>query len=145
MAEPAGARWVYGERQGRVGIVTIARPERRNALNLQLKGELVMALQRFERDAEVAVLVLTGAGGCFVAGTDIAEMAPMSPLNHVRLDTGRVFNVVRNLAKPVISTGQCFMSFGRQSTSRYAQRSLRRVFSSATILAFSAAPMSWIM
>lgn len=94
---------VRSERQGQVGIVTIARPERRNALNLQVKQEIVAALQAMERDASVAVVVLTGEGGYFVAGTDIAEMADMRPSDHVRLDTDRVFHVVRQSTKPVIA------------------------------------------
>jgi 3-hydroxybutyryl-CoA dehydrogenase len=54
------ADFVRSERQGRVGIVTIARPERRNALNLQVKQELVDHIGTFFRDPEVAAIVLTG-------------------------------------------------------------------------------------
>ena len=95
--------WVRAERQGRVGIVTIARPERRNALNLQVKLEIVNHLQALAGDGEVAVVVITGEGGYFVAGTDIAEMADMRPTDHVSLDTDRVFHVVRQSPKPVIA------------------------------------------
>lgn len=94
---------VQSHRQGPVGVITIARPERRNALDLQVKRALVERLQAFNADDEVAVIVLTGAGGCFVAGTDIAEMAPMAPTDHVRLDTDRVFHAVRQSVKPVIA------------------------------------------
>ncbi len=94
---------VRSERRGKVGIVTIDRPERRNALNLQVKAGIVAAVQAFEADDAVAVLVVTGAGGAFVAGTDIAEMAAMTPGDHVRQDTDRVFHVVRGSAKPVIA------------------------------------------
>jgi len=94
---------VRSARRGRVGIVTIDRPERRNALNLQVKRDLVDQLQAMEIDDDVSVVVLTGSGGYFVAGTDIAEMATMRPNDHVRLDTDRVFHVVRQLAKPVIA------------------------------------------
>jgi enoyl-CoA hydratase/carnithine racemase len=94
---------VRSERRGAVGVITIARPERRNALNLQVKQELVEQLTAMELDAEVAVVVLAGSDGCFVAGTDIAEMSTMRPIDHVRLQTDRVFHVVRQLAKPVIA------------------------------------------
>lgn len=94
---------VRTEKQGRIGIVTIARPERRNALNLQVKQQIVSSLCALAEDAEVAVIVLTGDGGCFVAGTDIAEMATMTPSDHLRLDTDRVFHVVRQSHKPVIA------------------------------------------
>ena len=97
------AEFVRGEKQGQVGIVTIVRPERRNALNLQVKREIVEQVQAFAVDADVAAIVLTGEGGYFVAGTDIAEMTQMSPTDHVRLDTDRVFHVVRQSSKPVIA------------------------------------------
>ncbi|MGI4778353.1 MAG: enoyl-CoA hydratase-related protein [Janthinobacterium lividum] len=97
------ALWVRSEKSGAVGIVTIQRPERRNALNLQVKHEVEEALLTLARDTEVAAVVLTGEGGYFVAGTDIAEMSDMRPGDHVRLETDRVFYTVRNLAKPVIA------------------------------------------
>lgn len=95
--------FVLREFRGAVGIVTIARPERRNALNLHVKQEIVAALQEMEADAAVAAVVLTGSGGYFVAGTDIAEMRDMRPGDHVRLDTDRVFHVLRQSTKPVVA------------------------------------------
>lgn len=97
------AALVAARREGRVGIVTIARPERRNALNLQVKQEIIEHLEALAREADVAAIVLTGDGGCFAAGTDIAEMASMRPTDHVRLETDRVFHVIRQSAKPVIA------------------------------------------
>lgn len=97
------AELVHIEKQGKVGVVTIARPERRNALNLQVKHEIVGHLHTLAQDADVAAIVLTGEGGFFVAGTDIAEMAEMRPTDHLRLGTDRVFHVVRQSSKPVIA------------------------------------------
>jgi enoyl-CoA hydratase len=94
---------VHSERRGRVGILTIDRPERRNALNLQVKQEIIDQLKALEQDPGISAVVLTGSGGYFVAGTDIAEMSTMRPNDHVRLDTDRVFHVVRQLTKPVIA------------------------------------------
>lgn len=91
------------ERDGAVATVAIARPERRNALNVQVKRELVDALQAAFADDAVAVVVLTGRGGYFVAGTDIGEMRDMRPLDHLRLGTGDLFQVVRQAPKPVIA------------------------------------------
>ena len=97
------AEIVSSRQQGAVGIVVIDRPERRNALNLQVKQEIVEQLQALAQDVDVAAIVLGGAGGYFVAGTDIAEMEQMRPTDHLRLDTDRVFHVVRQCAKPVIA------------------------------------------
>jgi enoyl-CoA hydratase len=97
------AEFVRLDRRARVGIVTIDRPQRRNALNLQVKQEIVEHLQALNQDAAIAVTVLTGEGGYFVAGTDIAEMVDMRPGDHVRLATDEVFHALRRSAKPVIA------------------------------------------
>ena len=97
------AEFVRAETSGHVGVITIARPKRRNALNLQVKQDIVEQLAAMASDDAVAVIVLTGDGGTFVAGTDIAEMATMGPSDHLRLDTDRVFHAVRQSPKPVIA------------------------------------------
>ncbi len=51
--------------------ITLNRPEKRNALNYQLRGELIRALQTADRDPEVHVSIVRGAGSCFSAGYDL--------------------------------------------------------------------------
>ena len=108
MHDEQGSALVRCERRGAVGILTIDRPQRRNALNLQVKREIVDGLAQLEADAQVAAIVLTGAGGCFVAGTDIAEMADMQPADHQRLATDQVFHAVRRATKPVIAAVEAY-------------------------------------
>jgi enoyl-CoA hydratase len=79
-----------------VAVVTIDRPKRRNALNLEVKRLLTEAVATLDADAAVRVIVLTGAGGYFVAGTDIDEMAAMTPTSHTLDATDRVFTTLRN-------------------------------------------------
>jgi enoyl-CoA hydratase/carnithine racemase len=86
-----------------VALLTIDRPARRNALNLAVKRELSDALERLDADESVRAIVLTGAGGYFVAGTDIAEMASMTPTTHTAEATDRVFTVMRNCRKVLIA------------------------------------------
>lgn len=62
---------IIAERHGRVGVVRLNRPERLNALTLQLVDELYDALERFNGDPEVGAIVLTGQGRAFCAGLDI--------------------------------------------------------------------------
>jgi enoyl-CoA hydratase len=68
-----------------VALVTISRPEKRNALNGALMDELEEAIARFETGAEVRALILTGAGEkAFVAGADIGEIAALTPVEAER-------------------------------------------------------------
>ena len=65
------------ERQGRVALLTLNRPEALNALNAQLIDELNQALDALERDPQVGCIVLTGSAKAFAAGADIKEMAEL--------------------------------------------------------------------
>ena len=58
-----------------VGVVTMNRPERRNAMSGGMLTAMAAALTSFETDPEVACIVLTGAGGAFCAGGDVKGMA----------------------------------------------------------------------
>ena len=86
-----------------VAVVTIDRPERRNALNLELKRRIADEVAALAADDTVRVIVLTGSGGYFVAGSDITEMATMTPTQHVAWATDYVFNVMRHCPKPLIA------------------------------------------
>lgn len=84
-------------------VVSLNRPERRNALNLQVKHLICEAILQLDANPEVKVIILTGSGGYFVAGTDIAEMLDMTPALHESLQTGRMFEVVSGCSKPLIA------------------------------------------
>ena len=60
---------------GPVAVITINRPEVRNALDNETAAALTKALRDFDRDEDRAVAVLTGAGGHFCAGADLRELA----------------------------------------------------------------------
>lgn len=60
------------DRDGRVARITLARPEKRNALNPTMASELASLLRELEREDEVRVLALRGAGGHFCSGGDLA-------------------------------------------------------------------------
>ncbi len=63
------------EPQGQVVVVTINRPERRNAVDQQTAEELVAAFERFDADPDLSVAVFTGAGGTFCAGADLTALS----------------------------------------------------------------------
>jgi enoyl-CoA hydratase len=93
------------ERDGAVAIVTIERPEKRNALSAQVRTELIAVLDALRNDDAVRVLVITGAGDkAFVAGADIGEFAQRTPLEQRGAMTGRrVFDEVAAYPKPVLA------------------------------------------
>ena len=75
------AELVRAETRDAVRIVTVARPEKLNALNAAVLAELIEAVARCETDTGLRCLIITGAGEkAFIAGADIAELAALSPL-----------------------------------------------------------------
>ncbi len=65
---------ILTETRGRIGLITFNRPKALNALNSQLIDEMNAALDIFQADAGIAVIVLTGSEKAFAAGADIREM-----------------------------------------------------------------------
>jgi enoyl-CoA hydratase len=64
-----------------IARITINRPDKLNALNAAVIGELADAAERVDADAGVRGVILTGAGAkAFVAGADITELAAQGPL-----------------------------------------------------------------
>ena len=94
------------ERDGASAIVTINRPKVLNALNTHTLDELRRAILDLKRDADVRVVILTGAGEkSFVAGADINELAAQTPTGgrEHALAGQHVLDLVENLGKPVIA------------------------------------------
>jgi enoyl-CoA hydratase/carnithine racemase/ketosteroid isomerase-like protein len=73
-ASPPEFEHLRYDEQGPVARITLDRPERRNALSMQLSEELIAALEVVQRSQAVKVLVIQGAGETFCAGDDITEM-----------------------------------------------------------------------
>ena len=78
MTHPAAATTVKVEQDGAVGIVTLARPEARNALSPALMEELAAAIDAFDADEQVNCIVIAGSEEVFAAGADIKAMAERS-------------------------------------------------------------------
>jgi enoyl-CoA hydratase len=76
--------FVTVEREGAVAVVTIRRPDKLNALNAEVLGELMDVFATLEARAAI----LTGEGKAFVAGADIAAMATMTPVEAKRFSDG---------------------------------------------------------
>lgn len=94
------------ERDETIGVVTLNRPEVLNALDCRTLDELERALLELQRDDEIRVLVVTGAGEkAFVAGADLSEFAALGPADaQAYARTGqRVCALIERLGKPVIA------------------------------------------
>ena len=94
---------ILTEKRGRVGLITLNRPEARNALNNQLLHELINALEAFDKDDLVGALVVTGNEKAFAAGADIKEMADKSMSEIRDRDHLAVFDQITRIRKPVIA------------------------------------------
>ena len=68
-------RTIRLETEGALGVLTLNRQERLNAINREMTGELQDVVARLETDGDVRVLIVTGAGRAFCAGADIKERA----------------------------------------------------------------------
>jgi enoyl-CoA hydratase len=63
------------EQNGRVGVITLNRPDALNALNLQLMQEVVFSARSFDENQDIGAILLTGSDRAFAAGADIKEMS----------------------------------------------------------------------
>ncbi len=99
------AKAVLLEREGRVAILTVNRPDKLNALNNEVRDLTLEYLAEVENDDSVGVVVVTGAGDkAFIAGADIKEFEGRSPFDQREaMRFPRVFDVMANFPKPVIA------------------------------------------
>lgn len=110
-AMPQGYETLLLEQRGRVALVTINRPEKRNALNIKTREEGAALLGKLDRDDSVGVVVITGAGDkAFIAGADIAEFAGRTAMMQRNVMTGpSLFTAMDSFSKPIIAmvNGYC--------------------------------------
>src|SRR5260221_14113982 len=107
-ANDAGQPHALIERRGRVLIVTMNRPEARNALSGPMMALMRQAWDEVDSDPEIRVCVLTGAGGAFCAGADLKAMTSSHPGDAFRTgkpDLSVVESLLkgRRLTKPLIA------------------------------------------
>jgi methylglutaconyl-CoA hydratase len=95
-------------RVGAVGRLTLARPEKKNALDRQMAEEIVEGLEALAADAEMRVVVIDAEGDDFCAGADLEALeALLDAGREAQLEDaralGRVFTCIRHLRIPVIA------------------------------------------
>jgi enoyl-CoA hydratase len=93
------------EKREKVALVTLNRPDKRNALSIALRNEIDQCLAEIEADDSVSVVVITGAGPSFCAGFDRNEFFSQEP-SHLKAlveSTDRFHLRLMNFAKPVVA------------------------------------------
>jgi enoyl-CoA hydratase len=91
------------ETRGRVGLVTLHRPQALNALNSTLVAELNAVLDGFEADAGIGCVLITGSEKAFAAGADIKEMSGLSFPQTYLDDFITAWDRVSQRRKPIVA------------------------------------------
>ena len=91
------------ETKGRVGLITLNRPNALNALNNALIADLNCALEGFENDDGIGCIVITGSEKAFAAGADIKEMQPRSYMDVYKSNFISTWERITLCRKPIIA------------------------------------------
>jgi len=92
------------EREDKTAVITLNRPEKRNALNTALRDEVRAALEELEGDDGVSVAIIAAAGPVFCAGFDTSEFASSSPAEIFAGESARRYHHrLQHFGKPLIA------------------------------------------
>lgn len=93
------------EKQGKIGILTMNRPEALNALSFEVLNALNEMLDVVSSDDDIDVVIITGEGRSFVAGADIGQMKDLSSIQGKKWSEfgNYVFMRIENMSKPFIA------------------------------------------
>ncbi|MDO5751805.1 enoyl-CoA hydratase [Arthrobacter sp.] len=94
---------ILTEQRGRVGLITLNRPEALNALSDGMGHEILAAAQAFDADAGVGAIVITGSSRAFAAGADIKEMAQKSAVEMYSANWFSVWDELARVRTPMIA------------------------------------------
>lgn len=94
---------ILTETRGRVGLLTLNRPQAMNALNLQLLTEVLEALTAFDADPAIGAMVMAGSERVFAAGADIKFMAGASSAEMRANGYVELFEGLSQIKKPIIA------------------------------------------
>jgi len=89
------------EKEDGIATITFNRPDALNALNNETRLEFRNAMSDIQKDDDIKVVIVTGAGRAFIAGSDIKELKNTTPLEAHNIT--RLGEIIENLEKPVIA------------------------------------------
>jgi enoyl-CoA hydratase/carnithine racemase len=101
-------RYLLSEREGSLGVVTLNRPERRNALSLDLMLELIECLDAVASNSEIRVVILAAAGKVFSSGHDLNELVGGTIAGYRRIFDvcTQLMSKIQSIPQPVIAQVQ---------------------------------------
>lgn len=91
------------EKRGSAAILRLNRPDKMNAINMEMVLDIVDALNGLEKDCGVSVVIVTGNGRAFSSGADVREMSGMQLADIVREGHAPLWERLRTFRKPVIA------------------------------------------
>ncbi len=95
---------ILAEKAEGIGTITINREEVRNAIDPPTYREIVAAMEAFEADDEVGVIIITGAGDkSFAAGSDIRQIRDRTMTDGLAAPPQRALSKIENIEKPIIA------------------------------------------
>ena len=94
--------------EGSTAVVTLNRPERRNALSLDLMVELIHCLEELDRSDEIRAVIIASSGTVFSSGHDLSEMTGRTPADYTRLFEvcSQLMMKIQSIRQPVIAEVQ---------------------------------------
>jgi enoyl-CoA hydratase len=106
MSQPALNHLLLDEQENGIIVVTINRPDKLNALNVELLEELQIAFAYIEENSHINAIIITGSGEkAFVAGADIKELRELNRQSGEKLSSKgqQIFSFIEQSSKPVIA------------------------------------------
>lgn len=91
------------EREGKIGIVRLNRPEKMNAINMEMVADIVSAFDELDSDDSTKVVIVTGNGKAFCSGADVREMSQMPLEEIVRRGHMPLWERLKTFRKPIIA------------------------------------------
>ncbi|MBW1971582.1 MAG: enoyl-CoA hydratase/isomerase family protein [Deltaproteobacteria bacterium] len=93
------------EIKGKIAIITINRPEKRNALNREVRSELYKIMKDINSKKDIRVAIITGKADSFVAGADIEPMKDYTPedAEQASIEGSKIFTFIEKMRIPVIA------------------------------------------
>ncbi len=102
---------IITSQEGHVAIIQLNRPKVLNALSFDLMGELVNALESFDKDEGIRAIILTGNPNAFSAGADLKEIANATSQDATVRERFRLWDRIKAIHKPIIAAVSGF-AFG---------------------------------